>query len=106
MLVGDLDRKVHRLARRDVQVRRFMTVPGVGPITRTVLQDDDQRPDALHVAQICDRLFSGKRLRHRCTDAYRSVRCEGRSHARHLELATLRWKRRRYARKAYMQLRA
>ena len=28
--VGDLDRKVHRLARHDVQVRRFMTVPGVG----------------------------------------------------------------------------
>ena len=31
--VADLDRKVHRLARHDVQVRRFMTVPGVGPIT-------------------------------------------------------------------------
>ena len=31
--VDDLDRKVHKLARRDVQVRRFMTVPGVGPIT-------------------------------------------------------------------------
>ena len=31
--VGDLDRKVHRLARHDVQVRRFMSVPGVGPIT-------------------------------------------------------------------------
>jgi transposase len=31
--VGDLDRKVMKLARRDVQVRRFMTVPGVGPIT-------------------------------------------------------------------------
>src|SRR5271169_2115048 len=31
--VEDLDRKVHKLARRDVQVRRFMTVPGVGPIT-------------------------------------------------------------------------
>ena len=31
--VGDLDRKVHKLARYDVQVRRFMTVPGVGPIT-------------------------------------------------------------------------
>lgn len=31
--VGDLDRNVHRLARHDVQVRRFMTVPGVGPIT-------------------------------------------------------------------------
>ena len=28
--VGDLDRKVLRLARHDVQVRRFMTVPGVG----------------------------------------------------------------------------
>jgi transposase len=32
-LVDDLDRKVHKLARHDVQVRRFMTVPGVGPIT-------------------------------------------------------------------------
>ena len=31
--VEDLDRKVHKLARHDVQVRRFMTVPGVGPIT-------------------------------------------------------------------------
>ena len=31
--VGDLDRKVHKLARHDAQVRRFMTAPGVGPIT-------------------------------------------------------------------------
>jgi transposase len=31
--VGDLDRKVLKLARNDVQVRRFMTAPGVGPIT-------------------------------------------------------------------------
>ena len=31
--VGDLDRKVVKLARHDEQVRRFMTVPGVGPIT-------------------------------------------------------------------------
>jgi len=31
--VGDLDRKVLKLARDDVQVRRFMTAPGVGPIT-------------------------------------------------------------------------
>jgi transposase len=31
--VDDLDRKVHKLAHQDVQVRRFMTVPGVGPIT-------------------------------------------------------------------------
>jgi len=31
--VGDLDRKVLKLARRDVQVRKFMTAPGVGPIT-------------------------------------------------------------------------
>ena len=29
----DLDRKVLKLARYDAQVRRFMTVPGVGPIT-------------------------------------------------------------------------
>ena len=31
--VSDLDGKVMRLARHDAQVQRFMTVPGVGPIT-------------------------------------------------------------------------
>ena len=31
--IEDLDRKVLRLARNNVQVRRFMTAPGVGPIT-------------------------------------------------------------------------
>jgi len=31
--IADLDRKVLRLARNNAQVRRFMTVPGVGPIT-------------------------------------------------------------------------
>src|ERR1700748_3892299 len=31
--VDELDRKVMKLARHDAQVRRFMTVPGVGPIT-------------------------------------------------------------------------
>jgi transposase len=29
----DLDRKVLKLARYDAQVRRFMTVPAIGPIT-------------------------------------------------------------------------
>jgi transposase len=31
--VSKLDRKVMKLARHDAQVRRFMTAPGVGPIT-------------------------------------------------------------------------
>ena len=31
--VSELDRKVMKLARHDAQVHRFMTVPGVGPIT-------------------------------------------------------------------------
>ena len=31
--VSELDRKVMKLARRDAQVQRFMTVPGIGPIT-------------------------------------------------------------------------
>src|SRR3981189_1113912 len=31
--VRERDRKVTKLARRDAQVRRFMTVPGVGPVT-------------------------------------------------------------------------
>ena len=44
--VGDLDRKVHKLARHDVQVRRFMTAPGVGPITALCFKatiDDPRR---------------------------------------------------------------
>ena len=42
----DLDRKVLKLARYDAQVRRFMTVPGVGPITALCLKatiDDPTR---------------------------------------------------------------
>jgi transposase len=31
--VRELDRKVTKLARRDAQVRRFMTAPDVGPVT-------------------------------------------------------------------------
>jgi transposase len=31
--IADLDRKVMGLARNDAQVRRFMTTPGIGPIT-------------------------------------------------------------------------
>ena len=31
--IADLDRKVMRLARNNAQVRRFMTAPGIGPIT-------------------------------------------------------------------------
>jgi transposase len=31
--IDELDRKVLKLARQDAQVRRFMTAPGVGPIT-------------------------------------------------------------------------
>ena len=42
--VSDLDRKVMKLVRRDAQVRRFMTVPGVGPITALAFKAtiDDQ----------------------------------------------------------------
>jgi transposase len=31
--IGELDRQVLKLSRQDAQARRFMTVPGVGPIT-------------------------------------------------------------------------
>jgi transposase len=31
--IADLDRKVMRLARNNAQVRRFMTTPGIGPVT-------------------------------------------------------------------------
>jgi transposase len=37
--VSELDRKVVKLARRDAQVRRFMTLPGVGPITALAALD-------------------------------------------------------------------
>jgi transposase len=41
--IGDLDRKVMKLARHDPQVRTFMTVPGIGPITalcfRAIIDD-------------------------------------------------------------------
>ncbi|NJO34919.1 MAG: IS110 family transposase [Rhodospirillales bacterium] len=35
--IADFDRKVLRLARNDAQVRRFMTTPGVGAITASLL---------------------------------------------------------------------
>jgi transposase len=44
--IDDLDREVLKLARYDAQVRRFMTVPGVGPITALCFQatiDDPTR---------------------------------------------------------------
>jgi transposase len=31
--IDDLDGKVLKLTRHDAQIRRFMTVPGIGPIT-------------------------------------------------------------------------
>ncbi len=50
----DLDRNVLKLARNDAQVRRFMSVPGVGPIT-ALLQGDDQRSDDAHPQATRDR---------------------------------------------------
>lgn len=44
--VDDLDRKVLNLARHDAQIRRFMTVPGIGPITALCFEatiDDSAR---------------------------------------------------------------
>jgi transposase len=43
--VSELDRRVMKLARYDAQVRRFMTAPGVGPITALAFKAtiDDQR---------------------------------------------------------------
>jgi transposase len=42
--VGDLDRKVRTLARHDTQVKSFMTVPGVGPITALCFQSTIDDP--------------------------------------------------------------
>ena len=55
--VDDLDRKVHKLARHDVQVRRFLTVPGVGPITALCFKARLGR--VLHTLQAAD-LHRGK----------------------------------------------
>ena len=42
--VSELDRKVMKLARRDAQVRRFMTVPGAGPITALAFKATNDDP--------------------------------------------------------------
>ena len=36
--IGDLEREVHAAARQDEDVRRLMTVPGIGPITAMAIQ--------------------------------------------------------------------
>jgi transposase len=36
--ISELDRTVMKLVRHDAQVRRFMTVPGLGPITTLALK--------------------------------------------------------------------
>ena len=44
--IGELDRKVMKLARADSQVRTFMTAPGIGPITALMFKatiDDPKR---------------------------------------------------------------
>jgi hypothetical protein len=39
--VANFDRKVLELARHDLQVRKFMTAPGVGPITALCFKAND-----------------------------------------------------------------
>ena len=41
--VGELDRKVMKLARDDAQVHRLMTMPGVGPITALCIPGNNRR---------------------------------------------------------------
>jgi transposase len=68
--VDDLDRKVLKLARHDVQVRRFMTASGVGPITRSAFKatiDDptrfkQSRSVGAYVGLTTRRYASGERL--------------------------------------------
>jgi len=36
----------------DAQIRRFMIVPGIGPITETLLQGDNQRSDTLQAVEV------------------------------------------------------
>src|ERR1700744_6122938 len=66
--VDELDRKVMKLARHDAQVRRFMTVPGVGPITALAFKatiDDParfarSRSVGAYVGLTCRRHASGE----------------------------------------------
>ncbi|MFL6353980.1 MAG: hypothetical protein ACJ74Z_19310, partial [Bryobacteraceae bacterium] len=52
----DLDRKVLKLARYDAQVRRFMTVPGVGPITALCFKATIDDPTLSPTWNLCDRI--------------------------------------------------
>jgi transposase len=54
--IDDLDRKVLKLARHDAQIRRFMTVPGIGANHRTLLQGDNRRSGTLQAVEECWRL--------------------------------------------------
>ena len=66
--VSELDRKVMKLARHDAQVRQFMTVPGVGPITALAFKatiDDParfarSRSVGAYVGLTCRRHVSGE----------------------------------------------
>ena len=66
--VSELDRKIMKLARHDAQVRRFMTVPGVGPITALAFKatiDDParfarSRSVGAYVGLTCRRHASGE----------------------------------------------
>ena len=51
--IADLDRKVMRMARNDIQVRRFMTVPGVRGDHRAVLSGDDRQPNPVQEIAKC-----------------------------------------------------
>ena len=55
--VGDLDRKVHKLARHDLQVRRFDDRAWCRPDHGALLQGDDRRSDTLQAFQKCRRLY-------------------------------------------------
>jgi len=54
--IDDLDRKVLKLARNDPEVRRFMTVPGIGPNHGPLLQGNNRQSGALQAIEECGRL--------------------------------------------------
>jgi transposase len=60
--IDDLDRKVLKLARHDAQIRRFMTVPGIGPITALCFKAtiDDRARFAGKLAVILHRMWIDK----------------------------------------------
>lgn len=80
--IADLDRKVLRLARNNAHVRRFMTAPGVGPVTAlcflTTIDDPARFKRSRSVgayAGLTARRYASGRLTGRAESRNAAIRC-------------------------------